>query len=89
MSSTGLTRQYIRDAGAKQIGVILPIEEYQALVRLQPKARRVPRSQQASGAAPPALYGALRHLGGTVAPTGDLDETRRELWAAWDQSNTP
>ena len=41
MSSTGLTRQYIRDAGGKQIGVILPIEEYQALVRLQSKIRRV------------------------------------------------
>ena len=40
MSSTTLTRQYIRDAGGKQIGVILPIEEYQALVRLQPKAAR-------------------------------------------------
>ena len=38
--STGLTRQYIRDAGGKQIGVILPIDEYQALVRLQRKAMR-------------------------------------------------
>jgi hypothetical protein len=89
MSSTGLTRQYIRDAGGKQIGVILPIEEYQALVRLQPKTRRVPRSSKTAGAAPPSLYGALRHLGGTVAPTEDLDETRRELWAAWDQGDTP
>ena len=54
MSSTGLTRQYIRDAGGKQIGVILPIEEYQALVRLQPKARdvftdrRMPRRRSAT-----------------------------------------
>ena len=89
MSSIGLTRQYIRDAGGKQIGVILPIEEYQALVRLQPKAaRRVPRSPNAAGAAPPSLYGALRHLGGTIAPTEDLDETRRELWTVWDQSDT-
>lgn len=86
MSSTGLTRQYIRDAGGRQIGVILPIEEYQALVRLQPKtARRVRRSPKAAEEASPPLYGALRHLGGTVAPTEDLDETRRELWAAWDQ----
>jgi hypothetical protein len=89
MSSTGLTKQYIRDAGGKQIGVILPIEEYQALVRLQPKTRRASRSQRAVEAAPPSLYGTLRHLGGTVAPTEDLDETRRELWAAWDQSDTP
>jgi hypothetical protein len=86
MSSVGLTRQYIRDAGGKQIGVILPIEEYQALVRLQPKARRVPRSSKTAGAAPPSLYGAHGYLGGTVAPTEDLDETRRELWAAWDQT---
>ena len=90
MSSTGLTRQYICDAGGKQIGVILPIEEYQALVRLQPKtARRVRRSPKAADAVSPPLYGALRHLGGTVAPTEDLDETRRELWAVWDQSDTP
>ncbi len=89
MTSIGLTRQYIWDAGGKQIGVILPIEEYQALVRLQPKAeRRVPRSPKTAGAAPLSLYGALRHLGGAVAPTEDLDETRRELWAAWDQSDT-
>ena len=89
MSSTGLARQYIRDAGGKQIGVILPIEEYQALVRLQSKIRRVTRSSKVTEAAPPALYGALRHLSGVVAPTEDLDETRRELWAAWDQSDTP
>ena len=76
MSSTGLTRQYIRDAGGKQIGVVLPIEEYQALVRLQPKAARRPRqSAHDAEAHPQSLYGALRHLGGTVAPTEDLDDT--------------
>ena len=89
MSSTGLTRQYIRDAGGKQIGVILPIEEYQALVRLQSKARRAPQTSKLASVAPPSLYGALRHLGGTVASTEELDETRRELWAVWDQSDTP
>jgi len=90
MSSTGLTRQYIRDAGGKQIGVILPIEEYQALVRLQPKAmRRVRPSARVAETHPQSLYGTLRHLGGTVASTEELDETRRELWAVWDQSDTP
>jgi hypothetical protein len=90
MLSTGLTRQYIRDAGGKQIGVILPIEEYQALVRLQPKAmRRARPSARVAETHPQSLYGALRHLGGTVASTEELDETRRELWAVWDQSDTP
>ena len=87
MSRAGLTRHYIRDAGGKQIGVILPIEEYQALVRLQPKAACRARPSARDAAAPPqSLYGALRHSGGTVAPTEDLDETRRELWAVWDQT---
>ena len=87
MTSIGLTRQYIRDAGGKQIGVILPIEEYQALVRLQSKAaRRARPSVHDAEAHPQSLYGALRHLDGTVAPTEDLDETRRELWAVWDQT---
>ncbi len=89
MSSTGLTRQYIRDSGGKQIGVILPIDEYQALVRLQSKTRRDPRSEKPAGATPPSLYGALRYLDGVVAATEDLDDTRRELWAAWDQGDTP
>ena len=90
MSSIGLTRQYIRDAGGKQIGVILPIDEYQALVRLQPKAARRPRpSARVAETHPQSLYGALRHLSGTVASTEELDETRRELWAVWDQSDTP
>ena len=82
MSSIGLTRQYIRDADGKQIGVILPIEEYQALVRLQPKAaRRARPSTCVAEAHLQSLCGALRHLGGTVAPTEDLDDTRRKLWA--------
>ena len=85
MSSIGLTQRFIRDAGGKQIGVILPIEEYQALVRLQPKARRVPQTSKPASVASPSLYGALRHLGGTVAFTEDLDETRHELWAVWKQ----
>lgn len=89
MSSIELTRQYIRDAGGKQIGVILPIEEYQALLRLQPKtSRRVHRLTRVAEASPKSLYGALRHLGGTVASTEDMDEARRNLWAAWDH-DTP
>jgi len=88
MARIGLTRQYIRDADGKQIGVILPIEEYQALVRLQPKAARRGRpSAHDAEAHPQSLYGALRHLGGTLAPTEDLDETRRKFWAVWDQSD--
>jgi transcriptional regulator with XRE-family HTH domain len=30
--------------------------------------------------------GALRHLGGQVASTDELDETRHELWSAWDRA---
>jgi hypothetical protein len=90
MSGSELTRQYIWDKNGRQIGVILSIEEYQALVRLQPKAERRARpSTRVAEAHPQSLYGALRHLDGEVAPTEDLDDTRRELWAAWDQSDTP
>jgi|GEM_PF-2597538 hypothetical protein len=85
MSNVGLARQYIRDASGKQIGVILPIEEYHALLRLQkrPIRRDSVRSQASAG----SLYGVLCHLGGSVASTAELDETRRELWATWDRED--
>lgn len=81
MSSAVLTKQYILDAKGKPIGVILPIEEYNALAR---KAK--PLNQDDSSSQSP-LYGALRYLGGAVAPTEVLDETRRELWSAWDNKD--
>ncbi|GAB4447878.1 MAG: hypothetical protein Fur0044_43720 [Anaerolineae bacterium] len=82
MSSAVLTKQYIRDITGKPIGVILPIEEYQALVQLQ--AEPASQGQGLSGA---SLYGVLRHLGGGVAPTETLDETRRELWSTWNHTD--
>jgi len=85
MSNGGMVRQYVVDTTGKQIGVILPIEEYQALVRLQGRPAR--RSRQEARPALEPLYGALRHLGGVVASTAEIDEARRELWAAWDRSD--
>ena len=81
MSNGGMVRQYIVDTTGKEIGVILPIEEYQALVRQQGR----PARQFYQEVEP--LYGALRHLGGVVASTAEIDEARRELWATWDRSD--
>lgn len=72
-----LAKQFLLDATGKPIAVLLPIEEYEALVEAQP-------NKQEAGA-PRSLYGALSHLEGTVAPTEELDETLRELWSAWDR----
>lgn len=87
MANGRMARQYVVDATGKQVGVTLPIEEYQALVRLQGKPAR--RSRHAVTPALEPLYGALSHLGGTVAPTAEIDEARRELWAAWERSDAP
>lgn len=80
MSEVTLTKQYIFDAAGVPVGVILPIEEYNALTRenLLPgvKGKQLPQSP---------LYGALRHLKGTVASTEEIDETLRELWSSWDK----
>ena len=80
MSEVTLTKQYILDAAGIPVGVILPIEEYDALTKSKPlpgvKGQRLAQSP---------LYGALRHLKGTVAATEDLDETLHELWSSWDK----
>jgi hypothetical protein len=34
------------------------------------------------------LYGALRHLDGSVAPEEILDATLLELWSAWERDDT-
>jgi len=34
------------------------------------------------------LYGALRHLGGSVAPNVILDSTLQELWSVWERDDT-
>jgi len=85
MSDAGIVRQYVVDATGKQVGVILPIEEYQALVRLQGRPAR--RSRQGAKPALEPLYGALQHLDGVVASTAEIDEARRELWSAWDKGD--
>ena len=85
--SVGTPKRYIVDETGKQVGVILSIEEYQALIRLQRKpARRKRASAQPSSL---SLYGALRHLGGSVAPTDELDADLRQLWLVWDRNSTP
>lgn len=81
MPSVALTKQYILDNTGKPVGVILPIEEYQALTQ------QYGTVDQNSQPARSSLYGVLRHLGGDIAPTEILDETRRELWSAWDRSD--
>ena len=86
MSNSAVVRQFIVDTTGKQIGVILPIEEYQALVRLQAGFTLRPRLRTRPALKP--LYGVLRDLGGTVAPTAEMDAIRRELWAAWDGSGS-
>ena len=61
MSNSEIVRQFIVDTTGKQIGVILPIEEYQALVRLQAGFTRRPRLRTRPALKP--LYGVLRDLG--------------------------
>ena len=34
------------------------------------------------------LYGALRHLGGSVAPNEILNLTLQELWSVWEHDDT-
>jgi hypothetical protein len=79
-----LTKQYIQDSPGKPIGIILPIEEYRALTQAQ--ANTVDQNSQPARV---TLYGVLRHLGGAIAPTEILDETRRELWSTWNRGDTP
>lgn len=57
--------------------VAVVVMSSQAEVSAQPD-----RSRAAS------LYGILSHLAGTIAPTETLDETRRELWSAWDRGES-
>ena len=84
MAGTTLTKQLILDAAGKPIGVILPIEEYQALMRAQ-------KGDASAGCKPiqASLYGILRSLGGCVASTESLDRARRALWPVWDQGDNP
>lgn len=77
-----LTKQFIVDASGMPIGVILPIEDYEALIETKPQ--RVIKKSQTSRS---PLYGALRHLGGAVASTEDIDASLREMWSTWDDGN--
>ncbi|MBX2998603.1 MAG: hypothetical protein KF893_08850 [Caldilineaceae bacterium] len=76
MTTSLLTKQYILNEQGAPIGIILPIEEYEALIQ---SVEETPFSVQ------PTLFGALKHLGGAVASTDLLDETIREVWATWDK----
>lgn len=80
MSTMTLTKQYIFDDAGAPIAVLLPIAEYYNLMKSQ--LDKITGQEELPDH---PLYGALRHLGGSVASTDELDETRRELWAAWDR----
>ncbi len=84
MADPVLTKQLILDAAGKPIGIILPIEEYRALMRAQ-QGDTSPGCEPA----PLSLYGILHSLGGQVASTESLDEARCALWSAWDDDEHP
>ena len=76
----GTEPQYVIDASGKRVAVILPIEEYEALVHERESASgQPPKRKQGS------LFGALRHLGTLDVTSEEIDEARRELWSAWDK----
>jgi hypothetical protein len=79
MAISSLTKQYILDASGVPIGVILPIEDYQALITA--KSKRVMKKPEAFQS---PLFGALRYLGGAVAPTEEIDSTLKEMWSTWN-----
>ena len=83
MSTMTLTKQYIFDDTGNPIAILLPIAEYYQLIKSQ--LDKITTQQEEP---PHPLYGALRHLGGTVASTEELDEARHELWAAWEREDT-
>jgi hypothetical protein len=88
MSETTLTRQFILDASGKPVGVILPIEEYQELVKAVEESTVSTgqiKSDALSRPSSRSLYGVLRRLGGQVAGTEGLDQALRDLWSAWDK----
>jgi hypothetical protein len=72
--------QFVVDASGKRVAVILPIEEYEALIR-----EKQPATEDSGSQAPGSLYGALKHLGTLDVTTEEIDEARREMWSAWDQ----
>lgn len=81
MATATLTKQFILDAYGTPIGVILPIEDYEALVK--PRVNRVSPKARENYVSP--LFGALRYLGGEVASTKDMDAALEELWSTWDK----
>lgn len=87
MSTMTLTKQYIFDDAGDPIAVLLPIAEYYKLIKpvLTQEVSQLDKITGQQKQPDHPLYGALRHLGGSVASTEELDETRRELWAAWDR----
>ena len=79
MPTEVLTKQYILDVHGVPIGVILPIEQYESLTKTP-----IAVDQNAQQTAVSPLFGALRSSEGGVASTVEIDETRQELWSAWD-----
>jgi hypothetical protein len=81
MATATLTKQFILDAYGTPIGVILPIEDYEALVKQ--RVNRVSPKSRDNYVSP--LFGALQYLGGEVASTEDMDAALEELWSTWDK----
>ncbi len=71
---------YVVDATGKRVAVILSLEEHEALLKAQGSGEQVDGERK-----PRPLYGALRHLGTLDVSSEEIDETRRELWGAWDK----
>lgn len=82
MTTGALTKQFIVDASGTPIGVILPIEDYQALIKT--KSDNVIKKAQPTQS---PLYGALRQLDGAVASTEDIDAALKEMWSTWDDEH--
>jgi antitoxin (DNA-binding transcriptional repressor) of toxin-antitoxin stability system len=78
---SALPKQYIVDETGQPVAVIVPIDEYEALVQEQP----TPDEHQTETPKRKSPYGALKHLGGPVPSAEEIDEARRELWSVWDR----
>jgi hypothetical protein len=80
MATATLTKQFILDVSGVPIAVILPIEDYEALVKSRVDSTPAKLRNYCS-----PLFGALRHLGGEVASTEEIDADLKKLWSSWDQ----
>ena len=62
--------------------VIIPIEDYEALVK--PRVNRV-SAKSRDNSCIAAFRSTSRYLAGEVASTEDMDSALEELWSTWDK----